>query len=62
VNKGAVEKVKVEHARWIGKRLSALTDGQLASLFRAANYTPQETRLLTRVVRARIDELTSLPQ
>jgi hypothetical protein len=62
VNKGAVEKVKVEHARWIGEQLSGLTEGQLASLFRAANYTPAETRLLARVVRARIEELTSLPQ
>ena len=62
VNKGVVEKVRVEHARWIGERLSALTNGQLASIFRAANYTPQETRLLSRVVRARIEELTSLPR
>ncbi len=62
VNKGAVEKIKVGHARWIGEQLSNITDGQLTSLFRAANYTPQETRLLTRVVRARIEELTSLPQ
>jgi hypothetical protein len=62
VNKGAVEKIKVEHARWIGERLARLTDGQLAALFRAANYTPAETRLLARVVRARIDELNSLPR
>ncbi|MDT5272669.1 MAG: hypothetical protein QOH49_4855 [Acidobacteriota bacterium] len=62
VNERLFEKVKVKHARWIGERLALLTDGQLASLFRAANYTPAETRLLARVVRARIDELTSLPQ
>ncbi|MBV8857282.1 MAG: hypothetical protein JOZ96_01345 [Acidobacteria bacterium] len=62
VNKGEVEKIKVEHARWIGQRLSALTDGQLAALFRAANYTPAETRLLARAVRGRIEELSSLPQ
>lgn len=61
VNKGAVEKVKVEHARWIGEQLAGLSDEQLTSLFRAANYTPAETRLLARVVRARIGELTSLP-
>jgi hypothetical protein len=61
VNKGVVEKVPVEHARWIGERLARLSDGQLASIFRAANYTPQETRLLARAVRARIDELASLP-
>jgi hypothetical protein len=62
VNEKLFEKVKVEHARWIGERLARLTDGQLAALFRSANYTPAETRLLARVVRARIDELTSLPQ
>jgi hypothetical protein len=61
VNKGAFEKVKVEHARWIGERLSRLSDGQLAAIFRAANYTPAETRLLARAVRARIEELAGLP-
>lgn len=60
-NEKLFEKVRVDHARWIGERLSLLTDGQLAALFRAANYTPAETRLLARVVRARIEELTSLP-
>jgi hypothetical protein len=61
-NEKLFEKVKVGHARWVGERLSALTDEQLASVFRAANYTPQETRLLARVVRARIEELASLPR
>jgi hypothetical protein len=61
-NKGLVEKVRVEHARWIGERLARLTDGQLAAIFRAANYTPAETLLLARVVRSRIDELVSLRQ
>ena len=60
-NKGLVEKVRVEHARWIGERLSRLTDGQLAAIFRSANYTPAETRLLSRVIRARINELVNLP-
>jgi hypothetical protein len=59
-NERLFEKVRVGHARWIGERLALLTDGQLAAIFRAANYTPQETRLLTRAVRARIQELTSL--
>jgi hypothetical protein len=59
-NEKLFEKVRVEHARWIGEHLSALTDGQIAAVFSAANYTPAETRLLTRVVRARIEELTSL--
>ncbi|HWW74538.1 MAG TPA: hypothetical protein VNZ44_04030 [Pyrinomonadaceae bacterium] len=62
VNKGLVEKVPVAHARWLGERLSRLSDAQLDSIFRAANYTPAETRLLTRTVRARIEELASLRQ
>ena len=61
VNKGLFEKVRVGHARWMGERLSRLTDGQLSTIFRSANYTPDETRLLTRVIRARINELVNLP-
>src|SRR5688572_4058034 len=61
-NERLFEKVKVEHARWIGEQLARLSEGQLATVFRSANYTPQETRLLTRVVRARIEELTTLKQ
>lgn len=62
VNKGAVEKIPVAHARWLGQQLSRLTDGQLAAVFSAANYTPAQTRLLARVVRARINELLALPR
>jgi hypothetical protein len=61
-NERLFEKVKVEHARWIGQHLSRLSEGQLATVFRSANYTPAETRLLTRVVRSRIEELTTLKQ
>jgi hypothetical protein len=60
-NKGLFEKVRVDHARWIGQRLSRLTDGQLHTIFRSANYTPGETRLLTSVIRSRINELVNLP-
>ena len=59
-NERLFEKVRVEHARWIGERLARLSDGQLAAIFRSANYTPQQTRLLTRVVRARIEQLAGL--
>jgi len=61
-NERLFEKVRADHARWIGARLAGLSDGQLAAIFRAANYTPQETRLLARAVRARIEELASLPR
>jgi hypothetical protein len=59
-NERLFEKIRVEHARWVGERLARLSDGQLATVFRSANYTPAETRLLTRVVRARIEELATL--
>jgi hypothetical protein len=61
VNSGLFEKVRVEHARWIGERLSRLTDGQLGAIFRSANYNAAQTRLLTRVIRSRINELVNLP-
>ena len=53
--------IRVEEARWIGGWLARLSDRQLADAFRAANYTPGEVKLLVGAVRARIDELTSLP-
>ena len=61
-NERLFEKLPAEHARWIGARLSRLTDRRLAAIFRSANYTPAETRLLTRVVRARINALANLRQ
>src|ERR1700755_587455 len=60
-NKGIVDKVGVEQALRIGESLSRLTDGQLIAIFRSANYTPAEVRILTRVIRARINELVNLP-
>jgi hypothetical protein len=61
VNSGLFEKVRVEHARWIGQRLSRLTDGQLGAIFRSANYNAAQTRLFTRVIRSRINDLVNLP-
>jgi hypothetical protein len=40
--------------------LSRLSDRQITDAFRAANYTPQEVRMLTAEVRQRIGELTSV--
>ncbi len=53
--------IRVEEARCIGGWLARLSDRQLADAFRAANYTPGEVKLLVGAVRARINELTSLP-
>ncbi len=52
--------VTVGQARWIGQILSQLSDKQISDAFRAANYTPEEIDILTKTVRARIDELANL--
>lgn len=61
INKELFEKVQVNHARWIGQRLARLTDDQLAAIFRSSNYSTADTRLLTRAIRGRINELVNLP-
>ena len=53
--------VTVGQARWIGQILSQLSDKQISDAFRAANYAPEEIDILTKTVRARIDELANLP-
>jgi hypothetical protein len=53
--------IRVEEARWVGDLLSKLSDRQLNDAFRAANYTPDEIRMLTGAVRTRINELANLP-
>jgi hypothetical protein len=53
--------IRVEEARWIAGLLSQLSERQIADAFRAANYTPEEVRLLTTAVRERIDELAGIP-
>ena len=58
---GIFDDVRVEDARWIGGWLARLSNRQIADAFRAANYTPQEVRLLTRAVRARVNALARLP-
>ena len=52
--------ITVEHARWIGERLAKLSDDQIRDAFRAANYSADEVEMLTKALRARINELTSL--
>lgn len=52
--------IKVQDARWIASLLSKLSDRQIGDAFRAANYTPEEVRLLTDSVRSRIKELAEI--
>ena len=53
--------ITVDQARWIGDLLSRLSPGQIRDAFRAANYTPEQTRLLTQGVTNRITQLVNLP-
>jgi hypothetical protein len=58
--RGMFNDITVAQARWAGGLLARLSDRQLGDAFRAANYTPAESRALTRALRARVNELTSL--
>jgi hypothetical protein len=53
--------ITVDQARWIGDLLSRLSPEQIRDAFRAANYTPEQTRLLTQGVTNRITQLVNLP-
>ncbi|HEU4510243.1 MAG TPA: hypothetical protein VFR78_18560 [Pyrinomonadaceae bacterium] len=52
--------ITIEDARWIGGLLSRLSDAQIQDAFRAANYTPDQVRMLSDAVRKRINELVNL--
>jgi hypothetical protein len=47
-------------ARWLGERLSLLSDGQLRDCFRAAGYTADKVEGYTKVIRDRIAALKTL--
>jgi hypothetical protein len=59
-NSGLMRDIKAEDARWVGGLLSRLSDKQIEDAFRAANYTPEEVRLLSAEVRQRIGELVNV--
>jgi hypothetical protein len=61
-NRKTLRTVSVEDARWMGEVLSRLSQKQIADAFRAANYTPDQVRVMTQAVRARIRELNDLPR
>jgi hypothetical protein len=48
------------HVKWIGGRLSKLSDKQLNDAFRAANYSPDQAQKFVLVLRNRINLLTKL--
>ena len=51
--------VSVADVRWMSGWLSQLSDRQLEDAFRAANYKPDEVRMMTQAVRRRISELNA---
>jgi hypothetical protein len=59
-NKGLFKDITIDDAIWMGTLLSQLNDQQIRDAFRAANYTPAQTNLLARTVRARSEELIRL--
>ena len=52
-----VKGIKVEHGRWLADLLLQLSDKQIEDAFRAANYKPEDAKLLAEAFRARINEL-----
>ena len=59
-NKHLITDITVAQAKWLGNILSQLSDQQISDAFRAANYSPEQIEALTRVVKARINELVNL--
>jgi hypothetical protein len=55
------DQVSVADAKWIGALLAQLSDKQIEDAFRAADFTPEETRMLVAEVKDRINELVNLP-
>ena len=49
-----------EDAKWLGNRLSQLSEEQISDCFRAAGYTTAETAIYTQTVQKRIAELNAL--
>ena len=47
-------------AKWLGGKLSMLSEEQIRDCFRAAGYAPEEIDIYTKVVRKRITQLNAL--
>lgn len=59
-NQSLMRDISIADARWIGGLLSRLSDSQIQDAFRAANYTPEQVRMLSGAVRKRINQLVNL--
>ncbi|MDQ4121596.1 MAG: hypothetical protein M3209_09135 [Acidobacteriota bacterium] len=49
--------ITVEHGRWLADLLTQLSDKQIEDAFRAANYSPEEIKMLSQAVKNRITAL-----
>jgi hypothetical protein len=58
--RGLFKDITIAQAVWIGDWLARLSERQIADAFRAANYRPDEVRILTAAVKSRINELSAL--
>jgi hypothetical protein len=58
----AMRSIPLNDAQWIGSRLALLSDEQLRDAFRAAHYDNATMEGYVSVLRARINELTRLPE
>ncbi len=56
-NRSRMHNFTKEDARWLDDLLLQLTDDQIRDMFRAANYSPADVKLLTQAVKSRIDQL-----
>lgn len=59
-NSSIMRDITTADARWIGSWLSRLSERQIQAAFRAANYSPEEVRMLAEAVRNRIRQLMNL--
>lgn len=59
-NASLMRDISIADARWIGGLLARLSDAQIQDAFRAANYTPEQVRMLSGAVRKRINQLVNL--
>ena len=58
--KDLFKNITADQAQWVHGWLSRLSDRQIEDAFRAANYNPDEVRMMSRGVRARINELSGV--
>ena len=57
--KGLFDHISPNEGRWVANLLNQLSDKQIGDAFRAANYSPEEIKILTRAMRGRIRGLSA---